>query len=148
MKKFIFTAFAVLSLCACSTGPQDIAYGSDGCHYCKMTIVEVNYGAELVTSKGKVYKFDAAECMINYLKKNQEEDQGMRYVINYENGEWLDAGDGFYLRSKNLPSPMGQYITAFGTRESAEKLRSEKDGVIQSWEELNENFEINSLGNF
>ena len=30
-----------------------------------MTIVDPRYGAELVTTKGKVYKYDAVECLIN-----------------------------------------------------------------------------------
>ena len=32
-----------------------------------MTIVDKVHAAEIVTQKGKVYKFDATECMINFM---------------------------------------------------------------------------------
>ncbi len=51
----------------CSVSPKAIDYGNDGCHFCKMTIVDKLHAAEVVTNKGKVYKFDATECMINFM---------------------------------------------------------------------------------
>ena len=54
-----------LSLAACTVAPVPINFGSDGCHFCKMTIVDKQHAAELVTSKGKAYKYDAIECMID-----------------------------------------------------------------------------------
>ena len=33
---------------------------------CKMTLVDKKFGAEVVTKKGKVYKFDDLNCMIKF----------------------------------------------------------------------------------
>ena len=46
----------LLIFTSCNVGPQAINYGSDGCHFCKMTIVDKVHAAEIVTKKGKVYK--------------------------------------------------------------------------------------------
>ena len=53
---------------SCGISPKPIDYGSDGCHYCSMTIVDHQHAAEIVTTKGKAFKFDAVECMMNHLK--------------------------------------------------------------------------------
>ena len=49
--------FMLLSVCllmACSQEPKPIEYGTDACHFCRMTIVDKVHGAEIVTDKGKV----------------------------------------------------------------------------------------------
>ncbi|MDX1911017.1 MAG: hypothetical protein SFV22_06010, partial [Saprospiraceae bacterium] len=62
---------AVLSGClnmvACSTGPEPIRYGQDNCHACKMTLTDRRFGAEIVTKKGKVYKFDDLNCLMGHI---------------------------------------------------------------------------------
>nr|WP_246229479.1 hypothetical protein [Mucilaginibacter humi] len=68
------SAFIIMLCClllgACSHAPEPIRYGKDACAHCKMTIMDKRFSSELVTAKGKVFKFDAAECMTAYLKEN------------------------------------------------------------------------------
>jgi len=126
-----------LFLSNCNTGPQPIDYGNDGCHFCKMTIVDKIHGAELVTDKGKVYKFDATECMIDYLEDNQEASIGSLLTNYYEAPtKFISVHDATFLISKALPSPMGANLTAFKTKQSAKTLQKEKDGSIYNWKEL------------
>lgn len=146
--KELFLTLCCLAFLSCSSGPQPIAYGTDGCHYCKMTIVDNKFGAEIVTRKGKIFKFDAVECLVNYSKQNPKQDGDAYYVINYLNGEWIVAEGAAYLRSKKIPSPMGQYIASFSAREAAKDIQNENEGVIQTWNELIDNFEITKIENF
>ena len=67
LKHYIFISLLLLVF-SCNVSPKPIDYGSDGCHFCKMTIVDKVHAAEIVTKKGKVYMFDATECMINFRK--------------------------------------------------------------------------------
>lgn len=140
--------FMILLLGACSTSPVPIEYGKDGCHYCKMTIVEKKFGAEIVTSKGKVFKFDALECLVNHSKQNPRGDGDHYYVIDYLSGDWALVEEAIYLRSKNIPSPMGQYITSLAAKDSADNLAEKNGGVIQSWNELIVNFDVTNLEDF
>lgn len=141
MEKLLYI-IAILVVCtACEPTAEPISYGQDGCSYCKMTIVDPRYSSELVTDKGKVYKFDAVECMINYIHENTTTTFALTLVSTFDDKNLKDANDCYYLRSESLPSPMGMYITGFSTRQTAEKLNQEHGGQIYSWSELLNNFD-------
>lgn len=126
---------------ACSQQPEPINFGSDDCIHCKMTIEDQRFGAEIVTKKGKILKFDAAECMINYLKKGKisEEEVAGLYVIDFSNPQKLiDAKKAFYLISPNLPSPMGANLSAFSTKTNADAQKQISGGEVYNWEEVKE----------
>ena len=127
----------LLMLIGCNTAPKAIDYGNDVCHFCKMTIVDKVHAAEIVTKKGKVYKFDATECMINFIKEFDQSQIKHFLSNNYLEPEALiDATKATFLISKNIPSPMGAYLSAFKTKAEAEKIQAEKEGKLYSWETL------------
>ena len=118
---------------------RPIEYGVDDCDYCKMIIMDQRYGSELVTEKGKVYTFDAAECLIEYLQYNTDiADAAMFLLVTpyTDPNHLIDARTAVYLVSKQMPSPMGAYLTAFADRKVAEEFQSAKGGVLYTWEEL------------
>ena len=131
----------LFSLTACTVGPQPIDYGGDGCHFCSMTIVDQQHAAQIVTKKGKAFKFDASECMMNHLKEVNEIEIALFLVNDYNApGELIDASKAAYLISQGIPSPMGEFLTAFSSREEAEVAQAKNDGVIYSWNELQDKF--------
>jgi len=130
-------------LVSCKPSSQAITYGSDGCHFCSMTIVDRQHAAELVTKKGKVFKFDAVECMLNHLKEVDATKMAMFLVNDYNApGELINAAKANYLICDEIPSPMGEFLSAFGTKEGAEKAYAEHGGETFSWEELNTRFDL------
>ncbi len=133
----IFFVLMTVFFGSCSVQPETIHYGEDNCHYCRMTIVDKIHGAEMVTKKGKVFKFDAVECMINYSAEIDTEEVSL-YLSNHYDApeELIDATQATFLISKNLSSPMGAFLTSFERKSSAEKVKSEKGGDIFTWEEL------------
>ena len=70
--RFCFGILLIINLDSCSTEPEQLQYGTDACHFCKMTLMDKKFGAELVTTKGKVYKFDDLSCFINYYNSGIE----------------------------------------------------------------------------
>ena len=101
------------------------------------------YGAELVSQKGKVYTFDAAECLIEYLyhKETVSQEALFLLVTSYtEPDHLIDAKNTTYLVSKEMPSPMGAYLTAFSDVDTAAEYLQEKGGKLYTWDELFENF--------
>ena len=127
----------IITLVSCNVSPKPIDYGNDGCHYCKMTIVDKLHAAEIVTTKGKVYKFDATECMINFMDEFETSEIELYLSNNYtEPGELIDATKATFLISKNVPSPMGAFLSAFKEETEAKQVQSEKDGTLYNWEEL------------
>ena len=135
--KKITALVALVLLCSCSNSPQPIDYGQDGCHFCRMTIVDKLHAAEIVTKKGKVYKFDATECMVNYIKTIDQSTIKHFLSNNYlEPGVLIDATQASFLISDNIPSPMGAFLSAFKVKDDAVKIQSGKEGTIYTWKEL------------
>ncbi|MBF8149865.1 nitrous oxide reductase accessory protein NosL [Winogradskyella sp. F6397] len=127
----------LLLLFNCNAKPEPIIYGSDGCHFCSMTIVDKTHAAEIVTKKGKVYKFDATECMINFMNDFDTADIELYLSNNYTEPETLiDATKATFLISENIPSPMGAFLSAFKDKADAEKFKAEKGGDLYTWETL------------
>jgi copper chaperone NosL len=56
---------------SCSANPEPFAYGKDVCEDCKMTIMEPRFGAEIITNKGRIFKFDDVHCVDNYIQKDK-----------------------------------------------------------------------------
>jgi len=122
---------------SCNVGPEPINYGSDGCHFCKMTIVDKMHAAEIVTNKGKVYKFDATECMVNFLDDFDTSEIKLYLSNDYTKPKALiDATQATFLISENIPSPMGAFLSAFKDKADAEKTQTEKGGTLYTWNEL------------
>lgn len=147
MKTYKIIWFVIFSVLAtgCSIKPEPINYGQDGCYYCKMTIVDKIHGAEVVTNKGKIYKFDAAECMINYLADTNSAEIKLFLTNHHESPESLiDATSATYLISENLPSPMGAFLTAFKNKEQAAKLQQELGGKLYDWESVTQHIQSKS----
>ena len=135
--KHYLAIFLLLTLVSCNVTPKPIDYGKDGCHFCKMTIVDKLHAAEVVTKKGKIYKFDATECMINFLYDFDPSEIELYLSNNYsEPEELIDATQATFLISKNVPSPMGAFLSAFDDENDARKIQSEKAGELFTWEEL------------
>jgi copper chaperone NosL len=125
----------LLLVTSCKVEPEKINYGEDGCHFCKMTIVDNQHASQLVTAKGKVYKYDAIECLINDLKKRDSTEVGMLLVNDYSNpGELISAESATFIISEGIPSPMGAFLSGFSTKEAAEKVISENGGTLYNWQ--------------
>ena len=135
--KHAFTYVLLLLFLDCNVSPQAIDYGNDGCHFCKMTIVDKVHAAEIVTNKGKVYTFDATECMVNFLNEFDQSTVALYLSNNYLEPEVLiDATKATFLISDNIPSPMGAYLSAFKTKDAAKNIQAKKGGEFYSWDEL------------
>jgi copper chaperone NosL len=120
---------------SCAAQQEPISYGKDNCHHCKMTISDNRYGSEMVTKKGKVFKFDSIECMAKYLNEKGDADTGLLLVTDYTNpGTFVETSKASFLQSEQLPSPMGMNLTAFNSEEEAKNLAGEKGGEVVNWE--------------
>lgn len=139
---FIFPLFLLWAITACSPEPKPIDFGNDGCDWCKMIITDEQYGAEIVTSKGKVYKFDAAECLVNFIERGNSlanEEIHSKLVIGWDTPkEFIKAENAYYMYAENLPSPMGAFLTAFSSEEEAKKAISKYQGEPMDWERAKE----------
>lgn len=135
---------AILSFSACSIETEPINYGKENCAFCKMTIMDKQFGTELVTLKGKVFKFDDLSCMSKYMKTAELHEADCKHVVvsNYEKpGEFIDFNKAFYILSENLQSPMLGNIAAFDSETSIQELvTTDSTAKNITWTEIKDLF--------
>lgn len=145
MKNFALTLFTVglLLIVSCSIEPEKINYGSDACHFCKMTIVDQQHAAQFVTEKGKQFKFDAIECMLNEMSEKSTVNIAMYLVSDYGNpGSMTDAKNATYLITQEIKSPMGAFLSAFSEDNKAQEQVKSSDDKLYSWTSIKEKYSI------
>lgn len=137
--RIAFQVLVVFILLSCTTDPVPLRYGKDACHLCKMTLMDKKFGGELVTEKGKVYKFDDVNCMINFINSGFLGDEKLAHklIVDYSQPEKLiPAEEAFYLKSDQIRSPMASEVAAFATQKAMEKSKSKLNGIYLAWGEL------------
>lgn len=133
------TFFLLACITSCNTGPEPINPGTDHCDYCKMTITDQRFGAELVTAKGKIYKFDDIKCLLSWQQSGTKHDpqQSNVYLTNFiQDHKLIPAAKAFILQSEQLHSPMGGQMAAFDNRNSPDSLSGIMGGQTISWQKL------------
>ncbi len=129
----------MMSLSSCTAGPEPIKTGFDNCYFCKMTISDVRFGAELVTKKGKVYKFDDVHCLLSYLKTKDTDPGNVKdyYLTNYAGAHQLiKVNTALLLKSEALRSPMGGNVAAFDNTDSLVTVQKRFPGNTLTWNDL------------
>src|SRR5690606_26904069 len=123
----------------CKIEVKPIHYGLDNCAFCHMTITDKRYGTETITEKGKVFKFDSIECLIDFEKENNGNRFGY-FITDYTNpGVLINAQNCYVLKSANLKSPMGRNLTGFESLDKAKTYISnqQSDKILPFAEALN-----------
>ncbi|MBK8699700.1 MAG: nitrous oxide reductase accessory protein NosL [Saprospiraceae bacterium] len=108
----------LLFLASCGQpGPEPINVNKDVCQHCKMNISDTRFAAELITPKGRIYKFDDILCMAAF-DNNQPEKGGIMYICDYGNPGTLVSIDSVsFLKGEAIQSPMRGNVAAFASDE-------------------------------
>jgi copper chaperone NosL len=129
---------AVLLLGCGGREPQPIAFGEENCDYCRMTISDPRFGAELVTATGKVRKFDSVECLASFHLANRAagSPRGL-WVSDFDRpGTLVPADSARFVGGGDARSPMGLGLVAFATEAGAEGMRRRVGGETMRWGEV------------
>lgn len=139
MKKItpLYLLLLMAGFVSCKIEPAPIRFGTDSCDFCKMTIVDQQHAAQYVTKKGKQFKFDAVECMLNDLSEKGMENLELLFVADYSRpGEMTEAPSATYLISPEIKSPMGANLSSFSRFEDAKEIRNSHLGELHDWKEM------------
>ena len=143
MKNLLLFSSICLTFLSCEIEPSEINYGNDACHFCSMTIVDNQHAAQILNNKGKAFKYDAIECMLNDLKKWPSAEIGMILVNDYNKpGKLVMAEEATYLISPAIPSPMGAFLSAGEDESKIMSIKSAQGGEIYSWESIKVKFKV------
>lgn len=141
--KAIMLLILVGSVSGCNAGPEPIRYGKEECSDCKMIISDQRFGAEIVTRKGKVLKFDDVGCMSSFMKRGgvPQDEIKLRVVSDFNRpNKFIPFEQAIFLESDRLKSPMNSNRAAFATEEELQKTHKEiGGGRYGRWSELANN---------
>jgi copper chaperone NosL len=135
----VASMFLLTALMSCSTGPSPIRYGQDNCDYCKMGISDRRFGFEILTQKGKAYKFDDMHCLLGFMQSGRvaKTEIAEFYFADFSgNGQWTRAAACYLLQSPVLHSPMNGNVAAFASPDSMSKYKAELQGQSVLWKDL------------
>lgn len=124
---------------SCTTKPEPIKAGTDACANCKMTITDLRFSAEVLTKKGRVYKFDDLKCVIQHLKSHpglSNETSGIYTALYTEPQRFVPVEQAVLLQSDGLHSPMNGNVAAFESAMALKKEQNEKGGAPVKWNDL------------
>lgn len=142
VNKKLTTALAsllIFVLISCNSDPKPITLGQDACSFCKMSIADNHFGAEIMTKKGKVYKFDDMHCIAGFIKSNEVATSDIKeiWLVNYsEPHNFIPAQKAFLLRSPELHSPMGANIANFDDESKLKDVMKNKKGEELTWDQF------------
>lgn len=141
--RLAFIAIGLFTVMGCEIEAEQINYGSDVCNFCKMTIVDQQHASQYVTSKGKQFKFDAIECMLNEFSEKSTNNAELILVADYNSpGSMVYAQSSTYIICQEIKSPMGAFLSALPDENSAKELLQEKGGKIYSWTTIKEKYSV------
>jgi copper chaperone NosL len=131
---------AVILLTGCTYKPEKFVLGKDECAECKMTIMDPKFGGEIITKKGKIYKFDDAHCVAVFMERRGVEMSSIRQTLfaDYNNpDEFVKVKSAEFVVSSQFRSPMGGNAAAFKSPAEASKKSAEMAGSkITNWATL------------
>lgn len=130
----------IIFLSSCTPKAEKIVVGKDACAECKMTIADTKFGGEIITKKGKVYKFDDTHCVAAFLKRRGVElsDIYQTLFVNYkDNNQFVDVKSAEFVISSQLKSPMGGNAAAFpNVTEAQAKSATLEGSKTTNWSTL------------
>jgi copper chaperone NosL len=104
-----------------------------------MSIADNHFGAEIMTQKGKVYKFDDMHCIAGFIKSKQVDSNDIKdiWLVNYaEPHNFIPAQKAFLFESADLHSPMGGNIANFDDENKLTETMKIMKGQPLTWNEF------------
>ena len=129
------------SLFSCGQTTPSIDFDHAECSHCRMNVVDRQYGAAIMTLKGRQYVFDDVGCMIQHVGSGTiAEDQVANwYVCDHAHpGVLIDAATALYANGPGFRSPMRGDAAAFVNEADRAAAIKEKGGEELDWIQLRE----------
>ncbi len=138
MKRLALLYFASVVLISCVSGePKPLQLNLDTCDFCRMTIANAHFGAELITQKGRCYKFDDVACLIHFAKSNPSVTSPFLFVGDFAmNSKLAPVENCVYIKGGTIKSPMNGNALAFSSKNEAQQYQAKYKADILTWKEL------------
>lgn len=127
----------MLAAAACGTpGPRPLAFGTEQCAHCHMTLADPRFAGELVTATGKTIPFDDVGCLATFVATKGISAVRIHslWVQDFSHPEsLLEATTAVFLRNDSIRTPMDYGVVALRPGPEADSVRAVLGGELLSW---------------
>lgn len=130
---------AVLVAACGVAGPEPLGWNEAACTHCHMTLADRRFGAEIVTTRGRLLPFDDAGCAAEHLSSRAIglDEVSSIWVIDYVHSDSLiAAATAHFVQSEAFHTPMGSGLAATADRATADSLARATGGTLRTWNEV------------
>jgi len=117
MYRHILLTSLLLAVAGCTpddvTGPGDVRWDREVCARCSMAVGDRSFAAQVrgapAGERTRLYKFDDIGCAVIWLQDQAWKDDPRTelWVVDHNNGEWLDATGASYIKGGLSPMNYG-----------------------------------------
>lgn len=142
MKKILLAIFITIGVTSCmSNEPVPIKLNVDSCEFCKMTISNGKFGAELITQKGRNYKFDDVACLVQFAKSSSVVPNEAFYVNDYlKDNQLIPAETAHFIKGGTINSPMRGNFAAFQSATQQKEFAAKLKAQTMNWSEVYDSY--------
>jgi copper chaperone NosL len=132
---WLLLASCYLSLASCgdvpTLDPPDVRWGQDVCVECGMILSDGRYASAAVAIQNgerQIYLYDDVGEMMAHPPKTKG---SLKYwARDIQTQEWIDAATAYYVKSRDLHTPMGYGVVALADTQKAQELRDITNGLF------------------
>lgn len=121
MRQFAIVLVALaLTACGREVKPAELDTANTACRYCRMSVSDVHFAAQIVAPGVEAQFFDDIGCLTNHLKeKDVKVPAGaVAFVADHRTGTWVRAASAVYTRTDSVSTPMSGGIVAYASEDS------------------------------
>ncbi len=122
---------SLLTLAACggsADGPAPIDTKNDACSWCRMSVSDLRFAAQLTAPGHEPKFFDDAGCLRDWLKAPREAGPWTAWVADHRTKDWVAAKDALFTRVA-VQTPMSSGLLAHANAASRDSDSNSKGGT-------------------
>lgn len=128
----IAAAVSILLLAACgggAEGPAPVDTKNDACAWCRMSVSDLRFAAQLTAPGHEPKLFDDAGCLRDWLKEPREAAEWTAWLSDHRTKEWVKAADAVVVRDPAIQTPMDSGLVAWASAASRGQDPAGKGGT-------------------
>lgn len=128
----IAAAVSLVLLAACggeADGPAPLDTENEACAWCRMSVSDLRFAAQLTAPAHEPRSFDDAGCLRDWLKEPRETAPWTAWVSDHRTKEWVKAADALFVLNPAVQTPMNSGLVAWASEASREKDPAGKGGT-------------------
>ena len=128
----IAAAVSILLLAACgggAEGPVPVDTKNDACAWCRMSVSDLRFAAQLTAPGHEPKLFDDAGCLRDWLKEPREAAEWTAWLSDHRTKEWVKATDAVLFRDPAIQTPMDSGLVAWASAASREQDPAGRSGT-------------------